>query len=112
MKREHRECPECAAMGLDYLSFGTSVALEILAQSAFHGGQIFHDIPEDEECDPRDNVALREAIFYNVRQAVLTTINRSDTMRPDWDDGYEAGYEALRATFEFLEAGDPIDGDE
>ena len=88
------------------------VALELLAWSAFHGGQIFHDIPEEIECDPRDNVALREAIFYNVRTAVLNEVNKGDTLNPDWEAGHEAGYEALATTFKFFGATSSDDAEE
>ena len=57
MTDHNKGCPDCAAMGRNFQSFATSVALEILVQSAFQGGQIYHDIPDEIECDPRDNTA-------------------------------------------------------
>ena len=104
MTDHNKGCPDCAAMGRNFQSFATSVALEILVQSAFHGGQIYHDIPDEIECDPRDNTALREAIFYNVRTAVLNEVNKGDTLNPDWEAAHGAGYEALATTFEFYGA--------
>ena len=59
MTDHNKGCPDCAAMGRNFQSFATSVALEILVQSAFHGGQIYHDIPDEIECDPRDNSGPR-----------------------------------------------------
>ena len=57
-------------------------------------------------------MALREAIFYNVRTAVLNEVNKGDTLNPDWEAGHEAGYEALATTFKFFGATSSDDAEE